>query len=95
MQAGERVFISGQIGLIPSSLSLPSPQSLAFEVALSFQHVYRVVEALKNNSGGGWLGHMQSIVYWFARAADMPPVRAASAQYAGVSALLFVRPFGC
>ncbi|TBU32860.1 hypothetical protein BD311DRAFT_713874 [Dichomitus squalens] len=81
--ADERVFISGQIGLIPSSLSLPSPQSLAFEAALSFQHVHRVVEALKNNSGGGWSGHMQSIIYWFARQADVPPVRAASSQYEG------------
>ncbi|RPD67264.1 hypothetical protein L227DRAFT_582593 [Lentinus tigrinus ALCF2SS1-6] len=79
--ADERVFISGQIGLIPSSLTLPSPQSLAFETALSFQHVHRVVEALKNNSGGGWKGHMQGIVYWLVHKDDIDPVRAASAQY--------------
>ncbi|TFK92194.1 hypothetical protein K466DRAFT_540202 [Polyporus arcularius HHB13444] len=79
--ADERVFISGQIGLIPSSLALPSPQSLAFEAALSFQHVHRVVEALKNNSGGGWKGHMQGIVYWLVHQEDVAPVRTASAQH--------------
>ncbi|KAI1795151.1 hypothetical protein LXA43DRAFT_1110751 [Ganoderma leucocontextum] len=79
----QRVFISGQIGLIPSSLSLPSPQALAVEAALSFQHVHRVVDVLKNNSGGGWSGHTQGTIYWLARKADVPPVRAASAAYAG------------
>ncbi|KAI0650350.1 hypothetical protein C8Q79DRAFT_380328 [Trametes meyenii] len=83
--ADEQVFISGQIGLIPSSLALPSPQSLAFETALAFQHVHRVVKALKNNSGGGWAGHYQGIVYWLARAGDLPPVREASAQFEGDS----------
>ena len=81
MQVDDRVFISGQIGLIPSSLTLPAPQSLALEAALAFQHVHRVVDALKNNSGGGWTGHMQAIVYWLANTADVPPVRAASAQH--------------
>ena len=84
VQADEHVFISGQIGLIPSSLSLPSPQCFAMEAALSFQHVHRVVDALKNNTGGGWPGHMQGIVYWLARKADVPAIRAASAAYAGV-----------
>ncbi|KAI0353573.1 hypothetical protein OH77DRAFT_1458188 [Trametes cingulata] len=83
--ADERVFISGQIGLIPSSLSLPSPQSLAMETALSFQHVHRVVKALKNNSGGGWAGHYQGIVYWLVNQDDVPLVRNASAQYEGDS----------
>ncbi|CDO71303.1 hypothetical protein BN946_scf184908.g60 [Trametes cinnabarina] len=81
--ADERIFISGQIGLIPSSLTLPSPQSLAFEIALAFQHVHRVVDALKNNSGGGWTGHHQAIIYWLANGDDIPPVREASAEYEG------------
>lgn len=84
MQADERVFISGQIGLIPSTLTLPSPQSLALEAALAFQHVHRVVDALKNNSGGGWAGHYQGIVYWLTNAGDIPAVRKASAQFDGV-----------
>ncbi|KAI0832334.1 hypothetical protein BC628DRAFT_1406822 [Trametes gibbosa] len=91
----EHVFISGQIGLIPSNLTLPSPRSLALEAALSFQHVHRVVDALKNNSGGGWAGHCQSILYWLVSADDVPPVRAASMQLegdAGATALFVVVP---
>ncbi|PIL37068.1 hypothetical protein GSI_00760 [Ganoderma sinense ZZ0214-1] len=88
----ERVFISGQIGLIPSHLSLPSPQNLAVEAALSFQHVHRVVDALKNNSGGGWSGHTQGIIYWLARKSDVPAVRAASVAYAEVSSLFSRSP---
>ncbi|KAF8205097.1 hypothetical protein BJ912DRAFT_940247 [Pholiota molesta] len=61
---GERVFISGQIGLIPSRLSLPSPRSLATEMALASQHVARVVSAIKENSGGGWDGYTQLSIYW-------------------------------
>ncbi|KAI0677159.1 hypothetical protein C8Q78DRAFT_1065776 [Trametes maxima] len=83
--ADERVSISGQIGLIPSSLTLPSPQSLALETALAFQHVHRVVEALKNNSGGGWTGYYQGIVYWLASPGELPPVREASAHFEGDS----------
>ncbi|KAI0661073.1 hypothetical protein C8Q70DRAFT_912261 [Cubamyces menziesii] len=81
--ADECVFISGQIGLIPSSLTLPTPRSLAFETALAFQHVHRVVEALKSNSGGGWEGYYQGIVYWLAHAEHMPAVRDASAHFEG------------
>ncbi len=105
LQVDERVFISGQIGLIPNSLSLPSPQTLALEAALSFQHVHRVVDALKNNSGGGWSGHTQGIIYWLARKADVPAVCAASAAYAEVSSFpiqisvkrirrMFISPLG-
>ncbi|KAI9001096.1 hypothetical protein BD414DRAFT_452111 [Trametes punicea] len=83
--ADERIFISGQIGLVPSSLTLPSPQSLGFETALAFQHVHRIVDALKNNSGGGWTGHYQGIVYWLVNADNVPPVREASTEYEGDS----------
>ncbi|TFY59943.1 hypothetical protein EVJ58_g5455 [Rhodofomes roseus] len=81
IQAGERIFISGQIGLIPSSLSLPSPPSLALETALSFQHVQRVTNALQNNTGGGWDAHHQGVLYWLANASDVQRVRAASKIY--------------
>ncbi|KAF9818346.1 hypothetical protein IEO21_02861 [Rhodonia placenta] len=77
----ERIFVSGQIGLIPSNLTLPSPPSLETETALSFQHVDRVVSALKNNSGGGWEGHEQGIIYWLARESDIPHVKIASEIY--------------
>ncbi|KAI0776109.1 hypothetical protein BD413DRAFT_649402 [Trametes elegans] len=80
--ADERVFISGQIGLIPSTLTLPTPRSLATEAALAFQHVHRVLVALRTNSGGGWAGHCQAAVYWLTSARAVAPVRDASAGFA-------------
>ncbi|KAJ7765005.1 hypothetical protein DFH07DRAFT_1015601 [Mycena maculata] len=71
----DRVFISGQIGLIPGSLSLPSPQSLALETALSLQHVKRVTNALSSNTGGGWTGHSQLVLYWLANLSDLSGVK--------------------
>lgn len=82
----ERVFISGQIGMIPSSLALPAPRSLALEAALAFQHVHRVIDALKNNSGGGWPGRTQGVLYWLVNEEDIPPIRVASAQHTEVGA---------
>ncbi|KAJ7068402.1 hypothetical protein C8F01DRAFT_1118081 [Mycena amicta] len=70
----DRVFISGQIGLIPSNLSLPSPQSLALETALAGQHARRVARALSANTGG-WMGHTQLALYWLANAGDLASVR--------------------
>jgi diphthine-ammonia ligase len=60
------VWISGQIGLIPSSLSLPSPSSLPLELALSSQHVGRITSVLRNSTGGRWKGHAQAVIYWLA-----------------------------
>jgi len=68
IQVDERIFVSGQIGLVPSSLSIPSPQNLATEIPLVSQHSDRIVEALSSSSagGGGWDGHAQMILYWVA-----------------------------
>ena len=71
------MFISGQIGLLPRNLELPAPQSLASETALACQHVHRVSEALKNNSGGGWQGHIQLALYWLQNFDDLKHVKAA------------------
>ncbi|KAI0959526.1 hypothetical protein AcW1_004327 [Taiwanofungus camphoratus] len=78
--AAERIFISGQIGLIPSSLSLPSPSSLALEIALSFQHVERIVSALKDTPGS-WKGYHQGTVYWLANTSILAHVRKACEWY--------------
>ncbi|KZW04104.1 hypothetical protein EXIGLDRAFT_15336 [Exidia glandulosa HHB12029] len=43
---GDHIFISGQIGLVPASMTLPTGNDLAFETALSFQHVRRVLAAV-------------------------------------------------
>lgn len=64
-QVDERIFVSGQIGLVPCSLSLPSPQNLATEIPLVSQHSDRVVKALSSSTaGGGWGGHAQMVLYW-------------------------------
>ncbi|KAG5651969.1 hypothetical protein H0H81_006784 [Sphagnurus paluster] len=74
--AGERIFISGQIGMIPSQLTLPSPRSLALEVALASQHISRISHVLKINSGIGWNGYSQLDLYWLAETADLLRVKA-------------------
>ena len=56
------MFVSGQIGLIPSSLAIPFPRSPATEIPLVSQHADRVVEALLSNNSGD--RHAQIILYW-------------------------------
>lgn len=55
------------------------------ETALSFQHVERVVNALKTNSGGGWNGHAQFILHWLANSSDITHVKKAAKAYEKVS----------
>ena len=59
----EHMFMSGQIGLIPASLSLPSPKDPAAETALVFQHTERVADAVRKSSGQ-WKGNTQLAIYW-------------------------------
>jgi diphthine-ammonia ligase len=68
IQVDEHTFVSGQIGLVPSSLSVPLPRSLATEIPLVSQHSDRIVKALSSSAGGGcgWDGHAQMILYWVA-----------------------------
>ncbi|KAI0089326.1 hypothetical protein BDY19DRAFT_1041644 [Irpex rosettiformis] len=93
----QRVFISGQIGLLPHTLTLPTPQSLALETALACQHVDRVIRALKSNSGGGWEGYIQLAVYWLQDHDAIGPVHEAvknlySMQHAGAPTLFIGVP---
>ena len=67
IQVDERVFVSGQIGLVPCSMSIPAPQNLATEVPLASQHADRIVKALSSGAGGGWDGHAQLLLYWVAQ----------------------------
>lgn len=64
VRAGERLFIAGQIGLIPATLSLPQPSSFVKEAALSSQHVRRIVKAVQEGTGGGFTGRMESCICW-------------------------------
>ncbi|KAI0045321.1 hypothetical protein FA95DRAFT_1680564, partial [Auriscalpium vulgare] len=75
INVGESVFISGQIGLIPSSMVLPAPRSLGIETALAAHHADRVVAALRNNTGGGWVGHPQCVIYWLSHGRHLPHVQ--------------------
>ena len=63
--------MSGQIGLIPNELVIPSPRSFSTEFALASQHVARVTSALQENSGGGWDGHSQLTIYWLVDSDDV------------------------
>ncbi|KAH0587717.1 hypothetical protein H2248_006480 [Termitomyces sp. 'cryptogamus'] len=62
--AGERIFVSGQIGLIPAQLTLPSPRSLAIEAALATQHVSRVIDVLRSTYSREWTGDTQLALNW-------------------------------
>ncbi|TFK55996.1 hypothetical protein OE88DRAFT_1622520 [Heliocybe sulcata] len=76
-----RIFISGQIGLIPSSMSMPSPRSISTETTLVYQHVKRVMEVLKGHHPNARPGHTQLALYWLSRKADIPILRTATEIY--------------
>ncbi|KZV71365.1 hypothetical protein PENSPDRAFT_684603 [Peniophora sp. CONT] len=69
------IFVSGQIGMIPPSLALPSSSSLSQELALASQHAGRIIKALETGTGGGWEGIPLLNVFWYADAADALAVR--------------------
>lgn len=45
-------------------------------MALASQHVARVVSALRENSGGGWVGFTQLAIYWLTGFHDLTHVKA-------------------
>ncbi|KAL5488031.1 hypothetical protein ACEPAI_6139 [Sanghuangporus weigelae] len=61
---GDRIFVSGQIGMRPSDLALPFPSDFALEAALAFQHVHRILAALKETYGASWAHKIQSLICW-------------------------------
>lgn len=69
------VFVSGQIGLIPGSLTMPNPQSLPLETALSLQHLSRIKQSLQEM--WSWHDHLQAqiVICWMARKSDWWSVR--------------------
>lgn len=50
VSTGGKVFVAGQIGLIPSSLSLPIPKSFLQEAILSLQHIRRILETFPSTT---------------------------------------------
>ncbi|KAF8517819.1 hypothetical protein JB92DRAFT_2904701 [Gautieria morchelliformis] len=75
IKVGEHVFVSGQIGLVPSNNSLPSPQSLAQEVALSMRHARSVSNAMRHSSAVHWDGVTLGAIFWLACAHHLVPIR--------------------
>lgn len=51
------------------------------ETALAFQHVERVINALKTSSGGGWNGYSQAVLYWLAKSSDITHAKKACDAY--------------
>ena len=82
----EQMSISGQIGLAPADLSLPSPQDPATETALVFQHTERVAEAVRKSSGQ-WKGHTQLAIYWLVDRGQALGVAAACGLFKMVGAI--------
>lgn len=64
VRVGERLFVAGQIGLAPATLTLPQPESLALEAALSSQHARRIVKAVQEGTGGGFSTSVESCICW-------------------------------
>ncbi|RXW24621.1 hypothetical protein EST38_g1243 [Candolleomyces aberdarensis] len=67
--AQERVFVSGQIALLPNSLTLA--KSLSLQAALASQHADRIVKALAANTGSNWQGIPHLNIYWFSDVNDL------------------------
>lgn len=44
-----RLFVAGQIGLIPASMEFDSSRTVAEELVLALQHLYRVTEAMDSS----------------------------------------------
>ncbi|KIJ56701.1 hypothetical protein M422DRAFT_22862 [Sphaerobolus stellatus SS14] len=72
---GGRIYISGQIGLIPANNTLPSPKSLSQELALSLRHVHRIVEVVKESSAAYKNAAIQGLITWLAHPEDLIPVQ--------------------
>ncbi|KAI5123446.1 hypothetical protein M0805_006150 [Coniferiporia weirii] len=66
-----RIFVSGQIGMRPSSLALPEPPNFPLETALSFQHIHRIVGALQETHGASWQPATQCLIYWLTHSSKL------------------------
>lgn len=92
IQVGHRLTIAGQIGLIPPTLSLPSPQSFSEEAVLSLQHVRRIMAVLRSSltAGGGWEGWVEGVICWYTRSKDLPSARSLWRSHASTVSELLV-----
>jgi diphthine-ammonia ligase len=69
------MFVSGQIGLIPKNMTLPSPPSIAREIALALQHAERVSSATMDGLAISVESKMiESAIVWMVDARAAPQV---------------------
>ncbi|KAF9513315.1 hypothetical protein BS47DRAFT_1329667 [Hydnum rufescens UP504] len=75
----ERMFVSGQIGLQPGSMTFPSPRSISLETALALQHTRKIASAMSEILGPSRLGRetVQRAILWLPDANDIGTVGAA------------------
>ncbi|KAH8926923.1 hypothetical protein BT69DRAFT_1238492 [Atractiella rhizophila] len=95
--AGGRVFIAGQIPLIPHVLELPSNEDFTSHAISSLLHVQSVIEAVRSNTGGGWEGWMDSCICWIRPTSNDwgPQLDIARAVWRSFSKKLSVQPTVC
>jgi len=74
-QVGDRIFVSGQIGLIPASNSLPVPRSLVDELALSLRHIRSVTQVVKEAASISKNAVIQGTISWLRHSSDLIPVQ--------------------
>lgn len=72
------MFVSGQIGLIPGNMTIPSPPNIAREIVLALQHAERVSSATMD--GLAISAHskiIESAILWMVDERAVPQIRQA------------------
>ncbi|KAF8299898.1 adenine nucleotide alpha hydrolases-like protein [Clavulina sp. PMI_390] len=71
----QRMFVSGQIGLIPASMTMPSPPNILLEMALSLQHADRIATLTMDTLGTSSRDyHNDSAILWMTNVNDVPDI---------------------
>jgi hypothetical protein len=91
-KTGDQVFISGQIGLVPASMQLPTPFSMESEAVLALQHVDRIALAFQTQIPGGCQLLPQAVLIWVSPGGAMELAKLAWSKYAQVWFPQSIRP---
>lgn len=69
------MFVSGQIGLIPKNMSMPTPPNVAFELVLSLQHAERIATLTMDTLGTSLRSQRNdSVILWMTKASAIRKV---------------------
>lgn len=72
------MFVSGQIGLIPQSMTMPRPSNIMLEMALSLQHAEHVAALTMSTLGTGSSPHrVETAILWMTNTDSISQVRKA------------------